>query len=137
MSKLEGYSTPLLIVFQLRLINKKILITEGPIDSMFLPNAIAVSGAVSKIKNISTEFLKSQLIIVADNEPRNKYTCDFMERLLKCDYKVFIPPYGYIHKDINDAIIKGITKSEMCSIIASNIYSGLSGLAKLKLWRKI
>ena len=49
---------------------KFVIVVEGPFDSMFLDNAIATADA-----NLSmTEYLgKDNLILVFDNEPRNKF----------------------------------------------------------------
>ena len=44
-------------------VSKKIYITEGPIDSLFLPNAIAVAGS-----DLEVETLKRNAVYVFDNE---------------------------------------------------------------------
>lgn len=48
---------------------KTIYVTEGPIDSLFLPNSIAVGG--SDFKKID-DGIKDNSIIIYDNEPRNE-----------------------------------------------------------------
>ena len=45
--------------------SKTIYVTEGPIDSLFLPNAIAVAG--SDFKKLP-EDIKDQVILIYDNE---------------------------------------------------------------------
>ena len=47
---------------------KTVYVTEGPIDSLFLPNSIAVGG--SDFKKIDKKF-KDNAILVYDNEPRS------------------------------------------------------------------
>ena len=49
--------------------SKTIYVTEGPIDSLFLPNAIAVAG--SDFKKLP-EDIKDQVILIYDNEHETK-----------------------------------------------------------------
>ena len=55
--------------------NKKVYVVEGPIDSLFLPNCIAVAGADLNMS------LKNAVYIF-DNEPRNKQIVDKMQQLI-------------------------------------------------------
>ena len=59
-------------VFGLDRINQDemIYVVEGPIDSMFLENAVATADA--NLESITKLFDKSQVTLVFDNEPRNK-----------------------------------------------------------------
>ena len=56
-------------------INKHVYVVEGPIDSMFLDNCIAMAG--SDISDLS--FIKDK-VIVYDNEPRNKEIVKKLEK---------------------------------------------------------
>ncbi len=105
-------------------------IVEGPIDSLFIDNAIATGDAGgSDLALENTE----NAIYVFDNEPRNKQICDRMEKLLDKGYKLCIWPTNLVDKDINDAIMSGLDPQ---SIIEKNIYSGLVGKLQLSHWRK-
>ena len=53
------------------------MITEGPIDSLFLDNALALAGA-DAVVNIQHE----QCTMIFDNEPRNKEIVNRMKKLL-------------------------------------------------------
>ena len=48
--------------------SKQIYAVEGPLDSLFLDNCIAVGGS-------DLNKLESDVIIIFDNEPRNKEIC--------------------------------------------------------------
>jgi len=48
---------------------KKIYVTEGPIDSLFLANAVATADA--NLSNAGNYYDKENLVLVFDNEPRN------------------------------------------------------------------
>jgi len=85
-------------------INKTIYITEGPIDSLFLPNAIAVAGSDLEIKN-----LKRKAVYVFDNEPRNREISQKMEKLIEKNYNICVWPKSLKYKDINDMVIAGMT----------------------------
>ena len=59
------------LIFNLNKVDrtKTILVTEGPIDSLFLPNSIAVAG--SDFKKID-DSIKENAVLIYDNEPRNR-----------------------------------------------------------------
>ena len=58
------------LIYGLRTVdyNKRVYVTEGPIDSLFLPNAIAVAG--SEFSKLKTIVPTEQAVVVFDNEPR-------------------------------------------------------------------
>lgn len=117
-------------------INKSILVTEGQFDSLLLPNSIAMSGAVSGLDKLTSLFVKSQLIIVPDNEPRNVDTCNFIETALRKGFRVVIYPSNFPYKDINEAVLDGVSVRDILTMFKDNIYSGLRGIVKIKTWRK-
>lgn len=113
---------------------KPVLCTEGAIDSMFLDNAIAVSGA--SYDSPILESIKPNLTIVGDNERRNPEVCGNIEKLLSRGFKVVLWRKGLPFKDINEAILKGYTKDDIMSIIKEDTVSGASGLIKYKVWKR-
>jgi hypothetical protein len=112
---------------------KQFFIVEGPIDSMFLPNAIAMAGADMNNK----EFLNDNAVYVYDNEPRNPDIVKRMGKVLERGDALCIWPQDMQYKDINDMIIAGITQKELLAIVQNNIYKGLAGLMKYNEWKKI
>ena len=66
---------------------KTVYVTEGLIDSLFLPNSIAVGG--SDFKKLD-DSLKENAVIIYDNEPRNaqiiKQIEEVIDLLIKCAY---------------------------------------------------
>jgi len=116
--------------------SKTIYVTEGPIDSLFLPNAIAVAG--SDFKKID-DSIKENAILIYDNEPRNKQIIQKIEEVIDLGYSVCIWNDKRINgcKDINDMIQSGLTSEEVVGIINSCTYSGLSAKLKLKEYKKI
>jgi len=119
--------------------SKEIYVVEGPIDSMFLDNCIAVGGSdFSKPLVIANKIIdNAQLTIVFDNEPRNKEICKQIEKTLNQGRKIVIWPDSMKHKDINDMILAGYTKENVKEIITDNTFSGAAAQLRFAEWRKI
>ena len=126
------------LIFNLNSVDrtKTIYVTEGPIDSLFLPNGIAVAG--SDFKKIP-EDIKDNAILVYDNEPRNKEIIKKMDEVIDLGYRVCIWNDKRIteYKDINDMIMSGLSESEVVDIINSNTVYGLSAKMQLMEYKKI
>lgn len=115
--------------------SKCIPVLEGPIDSMFVTNSIATAGGdlVSAVK----DFKKENLVIVYDNEPRSKETVKKLDKAIMQGYNVVIWPDNFEHKDINDAILAGLSSDFIDHIIKTNIYKDLSAKLALQKWSKV
>ena len=119
--------------------DKQIYVVEGPIDSMFLDNCIAVAGAdFSKPLSIGGRLmLNGELTIIFDNEPRNKEICKQIEKTISQGRNIVIWPDSIKHKDINDMIIAGYTKEQVQQIITDNTFQTASASLRFAEWRKI
>jgi len=126
--KLKGVDD--LIYGQERINNrKKKYCVEGPLDSLFLPNCMAMAGIKFNVFDLDT-------IIVLDNEKRNKEIVHSMEKFITNGYRVCIWPEGINGKDINDMILNGMTSEEIIDVIDTSTYSGLQADFILSQWRK-
>lgn len=110
--------------------NEKVFITEGPFDSTFIHNAIAMCGADADISNWGI----CNPVWVYDNEPRNKEIIERISRTIDNGDSVVIWPTSIEEKDINDMVMLGL---DVQSVIESNIYSGLEAKLKFTTWKKI
>lgn len=110
--------------------NTPVYITEGPFDSTFISNAIALCGADGDVAKWGI----SDPIWIYDNEPRNSEIHKRIEKCIERGDKVVIWPTNISYKDINDMVISGL---DVQSIVESNIYSGLSAKLKFTTWKKI
>ena len=119
--------------------DKQIYVVEGPIDSMFLDNCIAVAGAdFSKPLSIGGRLmLNGELTIIFDNEPRNKEICKQIEKTISQGRNVVIWPDSMKHKDINDMILAGYSKKDIQQIITENTFQTASASLRFAEWRKI
>ena len=114
---------------------QRVYVVEGPIDSLFLPNAIAVSGA-----SFDTPIIRQLLTnatLVMDNEPRNKDIVRQLGKYIDLGYNVCMYPDNIEEKDINDMIKAGKTPDEILNIINTNTFSGMEAKLKFADWRKI
>lgn len=113
----------------------KVYIFEGPIDSLFIPNSIALSGAGMDTNTIAS--LKDRAVIVMDNEPRSKEIINYLEKYIENGYSVCMWPETIKQKDINDMILAGKDKNDIIDIINTNTFQGIEAKLKLTEWRKI
>ena len=115
---------------------KRIFVVEGPIDSLFLPNAVAVSGASFDTPTIRK--LLANATIVMDNEPRNKEIVKQLEKYIEAGYSVCMFPDSITQKDINEMILHGgLTADQIVDIINTNTYTGMEAKLKFINWRKV
>jgi len=108
-------------------------VVEGPIDSMFIDNSLATADA-----NLSSiEIDNKDLVLIYDNEPRNKDIVKQIAKAIKEQFQVVIWPATIESKDINEMVLSGLTKQQLISIIKENTYSGLRAEMELNRWSKI
>lgn len=111
---------------------KAVLVVEGPIDSLFLSNCVAMAGCHS------TDIPYKNCVYIYDAEPRNSQLVTKLESLIDTGKKVVLwdetfMPYG---KDVNDFVINGIDIEIIERYIHKNAVSGLKAKLKLAEWRK-
>lgn len=111
-------------------------VTEGPIDSLFLPNALACGG-VDIQKVLEMDLLDPRnTTIVFDHQPRNPHVVRQMYRLIKTGWPVTVWPGHWPYKDINEAIMQGIPRPAIQTIIDANTHHGLALDLAIHAWRK-
>lgn len=115
---------------------KDVFIVEGPIDSLFAPNCVALAGGDnSDIERVVT---KKNAVFVFDNEPRNPDTIRRIDKAIDDGYRVFIFPEKIKSKDLNDMVIKeGYSLEEISVILHNNQYFGLAAKARLSEWNRL
>jgi len=113
--------------------DQRIYVVEGPIDSLFVDNCIAVAGADFGALIKSEVHLKSVTYIL-DNEPRSKEIVKKMETLINSGNELVIWPDTILEKDINDMVLAG---KDVKEIIDNNTYSGLTATTQLSIWKRI
>jgi transcription elongation factor Elf1 len=114
---------------------KMIYVVEGPIDSMFLDNAVAT--ADSNLESIMSIYDKSKVTLVFDNEPRNKEIVKKIDEAIEKHYQVVIWPEMIESKDINDMVKEGFSPDEIQDIISKYTFVNLRAKAELVNWKKV
>ncbi len=119
--------------------DKHIYVVEGPLDSLFIDNCIAVGGAdFDRPVSIEGRLISNgEVTVIFDNEPRNKEINKQIEKTINHGRRIVIWPDSMRHKDINDMIIAGYTKEQIQEIIIDNTFSGASAKLRFAEWRKI
>ena len=107
-----------------------VYITEGPFDSTFISNSIAMCGADADVDRWGV----SNPVWIYDNEPRNNEIVRRIGHTIDNGDSVVIWPNGIDDKDINDMVMSGL---DVQSVIESNTYSGLEAKLKFNTWKKI
>lgn len=115
--------------------NEKIYVVEGPIDSLFLDNAIAT--ADSNLIRVSELYDKQNIVLVFDNEPRNKEIVKLLDNAIENHYNVVVWPEMIESKDINDMVLEGFSVDEIKDIIKKNTFVNLRAKMEFVNWRKI
>lgn len=115
--------------------SKTVHIVEGPLDSLFLHNAVASgdSNLIQTAKNLSA----AKVVLVYDNEPRQRENIYQIEKAIKEGYDVVIWPEHIKEKDLNAMVLAGRRPSEVQEIIHSHVYRGLTALTHLAFWKKL
>lgn len=110
--------------------SRTIFVTEGPFDSLFLSNAIAMCGSDVQLDKT----IYKDRVFILDNEPRNLQIVQKYDKLINAGERIVIWPSTVKEKDINDMVISGASPAE---IINLNIYKGLEAKIKFTQWKKV
>ena len=107
-----------------------VFVTEGPFDSTFIRNSIAMCGADGDVGKWGV----STPVWVYDNEPRSKEITARISSTIDRGDKVVIWPKNVREKDINDMVLAG---HDVQSIVELNTYEGLEANLKFTTWKRI
>jgi len=110
--------------------SKHFYVCEGPLDSLFIDNCLAVGGS-------DFDRLEGDFTVIFDNEPRNKEINKQIEKTINKGCSIVLWPEQIKEKDINDMILSGMSKEEVQEIIKNNTFSGAGAKLRFAEWRKI
>ena len=110
--------------------SKHFYVVEGPLDSLFIDNCLAVGGS-------DFDRLEGDFTVIFDNEPRNKEINKQIEKTIEKGCSIVLWPEQVEEKDINDMILSGMSKEEVQKIINENTFSGAGAKLRFAEWRKI
>ena len=109
-------------------------VVEGPIDSMFIPNCLAIAGG--DLTSIKLD--KKNTVLIFDNEPRNIHTSKKVYQALNDEWSVVIwkERYAYKIKDINDLVMRGMENVQLVNFINKNTFNGVNALLEYSKWNR-
>ena len=116
-------------------ITKRLYIVEGPLDSLFINNCVA-AGSTSLLQ-ASKKLNAPDVVLVFDNEPRNKEVVNIIKKAIDAGENVVIWDDFIEGKDINEMVNKGKSASDIKNIIDQSVYSGLEAQLKFNLWKRM
>jgi len=127
-------SAPLIYNIENMDTTQAIYCVEGPLDSLFLPNCVAIGS--SDLKKVDKYIPKTITTLVFDNQPRNVEIVKIMRQSMEDGYNVVVWPDNIKEKDINEMIMSGKSADEILSVINKSTFNGLSLRLKLNAWSK-
>ena len=110
--------------------DKTVYITEGPFDSTFIHNSIALCGADGDVGKWGI----SDPVWIYDNEPRNPEILNRISKCIERGERVVIWHSQIKEKDINDMVLAG---RDVQRVVECSNYSGLEAKLKFNTWKKI
>lgn len=114
---------------------KPVYVLEGPIDSLFIPNSIAMAGSDMNKKCVLDK--NAEFVIVMDNENRNKEIVSKIEGFINSGFSVCVWDENIKEKDVNDMVLNGMTPEQIFSSIKRHTYKGLQAKMALSKWSKV
>lgn len=116
--------------------DKDSFIFEGPIDSLFMPNSLAMAGA--SVGDLGKFMDPARAIFVLDNEPRNYEICAQYTKLIASGHRIVIWPSYINEKDVNDMILHGgLCQEEVSVLLHKHTYSGAVARLRFNEWKKV
>ena len=109
--------------------SQEVYVTEGPFDSTFLRNSIAMCGS-----DVDLSSWNYRYVFVYDNEPRSKEIVSKISKTISKGHKVVIFPKSIKEKDLNDMVLAG---HDVQHVVESNVYQGLEAKLKLNEWKRV
>ena len=110
--------------------DEPIYIVEGPFDSTFIQNSVAMAGSDVDIRTYNW----SNYIYIYDNEPRNREIVNRISKSIDRGDKVVIWPNNIQQKDINDMYLSG---HDVQKLVECNVYHKLEANLRFNNWKKI
>jgi len=114
-------------------LHKRIYVVEGPLDSWFLPNAVASMDS-DLLRLHEKYFTNYTTVYVWDNEPRNAAVTANLLRAIKEGLSVVIWPSTLKEKDLNEMSQAGYTVAD---IVETHTYRGLRAELEFRRWRRM
>ena len=122
-------------VFGLDTVNpkKEVYVLEGPLDSLFFDNAVAVGSADLIVPELE-DF--SRVVLIPDNQPRNAEVCKSIKKMVDSGLPVCLwnEDWG---KDINQMVLNGHSIDSIIELIKASTVEGIAAKLKFGQWSRV
>lgn len=123
-------------------LNKTVYCCEGQLDSLYLPNCVAVGGSGLRLFEsvLSPTEHNIDVVYIHDNQPRNREIVNEIRKTIKSGNKTVIWRENSCHtqgKDIGDMIEHGMEIDEMLFEINNRTFSGVRARIEFGKWAKL
>jgi hypothetical protein len=113
-------------------LDRRVWVMEGQLDSLFVPNAVAVGGsalwtAVSEIP---------EPVLVFDDQPRNPEIVKAYTRAVERGLPVVVWPEGMPGKDVNEMVLGGMPVRTILETMGRAVKTGLAARLAVSEWRR-
>lgn len=114
---------------------KPVFVMEGPIDTLFIDNSIAITGGQLSVDEIPF----NNPIFILDNEPFHEHTTKRYKYYIDQGCSVVLwDKSPWTESDVNDIIVKeGASAEEIMTYFKNNIVSGLMAELRFNNWKRI
>jgi len=113
--------------------NKLVYVFEGPLDSLFIDNSVAMAGTGGK----GVENMFENSVIILDNDKRNKHVGKRIEKLINMGKSVCLWNNSVSEdSDVNSLIMSGWTAEKIKSVIDASTFRGLEAQLEFNEWKK-
>lgn len=114
--------------------SKTVIMCEGPIDSLFLENAIGTCGASKKLDMLPFD----DRVYYLDQEPRNQHIMKRYKQLIDSGESVVMLPNEFFDIDANDIALKyGWNRTQLTNFVLRFVYRSTRAKLKLAEWFKL
>ena len=135
---LKGDKTIEKLWYGMERLDKKgdIFVFEGPLDSLFIPNAVAMIG-INDGSNIPKPLSGRRLVFALDNEPRNLAVVLQLKKHIDLGHEVVVWDSSVRAKDINDMVMDGMDVSKIITMMKKCTCKGAEATLRFNQWKKV
>ena len=112
-----------------------IFVVEGPLDSLFIPNCVAMIG-INDGTNVPKPLQQRRLVYALDNEPRNPAVIAQLKKHIDLGHEVVMWDSTNKFKDINDMVMGGMSPKSILNYMKANICKGAEATLRFNAWKK-
>lgn len=110
---------------------KRHYVFEGEIDSLMIPNSIAVANGKLQV------YRHQGAVYVPDADRRNPHICKNISGMIDAGLKVCLLPEELPGKDMNELVQKNFTSTELVDIINRHTYVGVQAVLMFNKWKRV